>query len=185
MDTDTIKIKCPYCSAVLAVKKQPGLENKSISCPVCKETSPFRLFKTVVYKVDKTEYPESGMTDAEDETEIGESKKCVIGHLRLQGQSATPFILKEGKNIVGRKASTSTADIQIPVGDSRRMSREHLVIEVKKSHNNGYVHYLSLCKQKQNETFLNNEIVEYGDCIALKNGDTLRLPDATLVFEVR
>ena len=69
MDTDKIKIKCPYCSAVLAVKKQSGLERMNILCPVCKETSPFRSYKTVVDKVEKTEYPGAERAE-DDETEI-------------------------------------------------------------------------------------------------------------------
>lgn len=184
MDTDRIKIKCPYCSAVLVVRKQSGLERMNISCPVCKETSPFRLYKTVVDKTEKTEYP--GAERAEyDETEIGEPRNGAIGSLRLLDKSIPPFKLKVGKNIIGRKASTSEADIQIPVGDSKRMSREHLVIEVKNTPDQGYVHYMSLCKQKQNNTYLNNELVEYGDCIALQSGDRLELPDAVLIFEIK
>ena len=64
------------------------------------------------------------------------------------------------------------------------MSREHLVLEVKKVIGKGFVHYASLYKEKVNETMINNELLEYGDSIVLKSGDKLRLPDATIVFEI-
>ena len=81
-------------------------------------------------------------------------------------------------------ASSFPAKIQIPAGENRRMSREHLVIEVKKISGKGFVHYVSLCKEKQNATFLNEERIAFGDCLVLKDRDVLRLPDATLRFEI-
>ena len=64
------------------------------------------------------------------------------------------------------------------------MSRNHLVVEVKKVPGKGFVHCVSLYKDKVNETKVNDTQLEYGDCVVLKNGDLLRLPDATLVFEI-
>ncbi len=54
-----MKIKCPQCSAVLVIREQAGLEGKVISCPVCKERTPFAKFIKIVEKSqeDHTQYP--------------------------------------------------------------------------------------------------------------------------------
>ena len=64
------------------------------------------------------------------------------------------------------------------------MSREHIVIEIKKVPAKGFVHYLSLYKEKVNKTFVGNEPLVYGDCIILNHGDIIKLPDADLRFEI-
>ena len=55
---------------------------------------------------------------------------------------------------------------------------------MKKVEGKGFVHYVSLYKEKVNETLINGVRLEYGDCVVLKDGDMLRLPEATLVFEI-
>ncbi len=64
------------------------------------------------------------------------------------------------------------------------MSREHIVIEVKKLPVKGFVHYVSLYKEKVNKTSIGNEPLLYGDCVVLNHGDIIKLPDATLRFEI-
>ncbi|MBR6980680.1 MAG: hypothetical protein IKH88_12720 [Prevotella sp.] len=41
---EIIKIKCPNCKSVLATKNKPGLEKKSITCPMCKQKNPFNKY---------------------------------------------------------------------------------------------------------------------------------------------
>jgi hypothetical protein len=64
------------------------------------------------------------------------------------------------------------------------MSREHVVIEVKRVAGKGFVHYLSLFKEKVNRTCINNDVLEYGDCVILKHGDIIHLPGIDLKFEL-
>lgn len=186
METNVIKIKCPCCAAVLAVKAQPGIENKNVTCPVCKQSSSFQLFKKIAEKKsDCTEYP-GEHTDYESchtETQINPDVNYTLGKLKVQGLGFS-FRLKVGRNVIGRKATASTADIQIPITEGKHMSREHLVIEVKKVAGKGIVHYASLYKEKVNATAINNILLEYGDSIVLKSGDKLKLPDATIIFEI-
>lgn len=96
------------------------------------------------------------------------------------GQS---YRLKPGRNVIGRKAQSSSADFQI-AGDDKRMSREHLVIEVKKERGKGFVHYISLFKERCNRTEVGRTMLEYGDCIILHHGDKVRLPGAEVKFEI-
>ena len=72
---DIVKIKCPYCGSVLSVKNQIGIESKSVTCPICKQKSPFMDFKKVIDKSndESTQYP-------------GDMKKQVTKHLQIQKQ---------------------------------------------------------------------------------------------------
>ena len=63
------------------------------------------------------------------------------------------------------KAAKSEAGIQIYTADSRAMSREHIVIDVKNVPGKGFVHTLSLYKEKVNPTFIGSEPLVYGDRI--------------------
>lgn len=183
---DLIKIKCPYCGAVLSVRNQPGIESKSVTCPICKQKSPFNDFKRIVEKSneERTQYP------GEEHTRVADSgnnhvnyQNLTLGKLRVM-PSGPSFQLKPGKNIVGRRATQSSADFQIPTGENKRMSREHLVIEVKKVPGKGFIHYASLCKQKTNKTLIGNEQLEYGDCVVLNHGDIIKCPDVNIKFEI-
>lgn len=184
-----IKIKCPCCGAILAVKSSPGIETKKITCPVCRESSPFTEYRQVVERPEQNEhtrYPDEEATRPAygEDTDLGGGLNFVPGELHVVSGNVPVFRLKPGRNVIGREASASSADIRIPTPDSNRMSREHMVIEVKKMPGKGYVHYASLYKQRVNDTRINGERLEYGDCIVLHDGDTLRLPDAVLRFEI-
>lgn len=187
MEQTTIKIKCPCCGAILAVKRQPGIENKNITCPVCKESSAFAAYRQVVDVAhEHTQYPDKEKTrhHSDEETDLGDRPNLVAGVLRVTSASVPEFRLKTGRNVIGRASSASSADFRIPTPESNRMSREHLVIEVKKVPGKGMVHYASLYKPRVNDTRINGERMEYGDCVVLHDGDTLRLPDAVLRFEI-
>lgn len=183
MELDFIKIKCPNCGSVLQVKKQPGLDSKSITCPVCKTRSPFMEFGNINNRqTEETEYP-GKRKYSEPGTQYNSGKNQVIGRLIAVSAGCT-YQLRPGRNVVGRKAQASTADFQIPMGDKKRMSREHLIIEVTNDPVKGYVHCVKLYKEKVNPTFVGNERLEYGDCLILKKGDLIRLPDVDVRFEL-
>lgn len=171
METSITRIKCPYCGTVITVKSSSGLKGKSVRCPVCKETSKYESFKVVLD------------TKEEEHTQLGTNQNYTLGELLMAGIGA-PFRLTMGRNVIGRKASASTADVQIPTGDSKRLSREHLVIDIKKVPGKGLVHFVSLFKEKTNATFINDTRLEYGDCVVLQSGDVLKLPDATVRFVI-
>lgn len=190
MEAQIIKIRCPYCGATLAVKKMAGIETKTLKCPVCKESSPYSRYRQVVdrNREEHTEYPgeHSAANRSGEETEIrlNEKQNYTLGQLKIVGSVTPAFRLKVGKNVIGRKASASTADFQINTGESKRLSREHLSIEVKKVPGKGFVHCASLCKMRCNATAINSERLEYGDCVILQHGDILKLPDVSIKFEI-
>lgn len=175
---ETIQIKCPWCNAVLSVRNQAGIENKFVTCPVCKQKSPFSQFKRNTVNVsndDCTQYPGAQISMPQE--------NYTIGRLVVQGKGLS-YQLKLGKNIIGRKASNSSANFQIDMGENRRMSREHIMIEVKKIPGRGISHLASLFKEKVNQTEVGSEKLVYGDCIILKNGDIIKLPGVNVLFEI-
>ncbi len=189
MDQSIITIKCPNCGAVLQVKNQPDIETKNVPCPKCRQRMPFTSFQRVVLrkKVNKTLYPEGFRNRQPNilgrQQPVGNpAPPAVAGRLRMQATGQL-FQLHEGRNIIGRMAPESQATIQIPIAASKRMSREHLVIEVKQVPGKGYMHTASLYKPKHNRTMLGGQELEYGQTVALSNGCIVELPDATLVFE--
>ena len=93
------------------------------------------------------------------------------------------YSLFPGRNVVGRMANSSTADIQIPdLTGQRRMSRSHLVINVLKE-NGRFVHYASLNSPSVNRTCVNNMPLLYGQQVLLHSGDIIDLPDESIRFD--
>lgn len=193
---EIIQIKCPFDGAVLSVKNQAGIESKNVTCPICKHKYPFTQFKRIIPAIyndeeeTDTAYPGSEERtkyaygeDTTEATQTAKSLNLTIGKVYLTGTNVS-FQLKPGRNIIGRRASKSEAEFQIDTGEKRSMSREHIVIEVKRIQSKGFVHYLSLYKEKVNNTYIGNQPLIYGDCIVLNHGDIIKLPDATLKFEI-
>ena len=183
---EVIKIRCPFCSAVMAVKNKPGLEKLNVPCPVCKRSTPFVQYKVMGDNPfsGKRNTEETIGPDYDERTRIPEMKVAIMGVLRQTAPERRVFKLKVGRNIIGRAVAQSTADICINTGDSRRMSREHLMIEVKSVPGHGYVYYARLCKEKVNRTLINNKPLDYGECVVLENRAVITLPDATVCFEI-
>ena len=187
---DIIQIQCPDDGAVLAITNQPGLENKRVTCPVCKKSRPFTQYKKINSKgsKDDTALPESngekttpGYGGCDQHNFTMENRS--LGRLAVIS-TGEHYPLRSGRQVIGRKASSSQADIQIDTGDGRHMSRSHMVIEVSYVKGKGFVHCAKLFKDQCNDTFVNSVKLEAGDSIVLHHGDVLRLPDAELKFEI-
>ena len=185
-----MNIKCPHCGKLLLIKQQITDFSKIITCPVCKESSALSNFRIIEPanqpKSDHTQYgPQGGSTEIGGHG-AGSQGSTTIGTVTVMGTGNEQHKLRLGKNIVGRAWEGNTrTDIQIPTPGKLRMSREHLVIEVKEVHGKGTVHYASLYKQQVNTTYVNDEQVSYNDCIILKDGDIIHLPDADLKFTIK
>ena len=190
---ENIKVKCPECGTVLAIKPQPGIESKSIKCPACNEKnmySDFLPFRPVVKNMvtalhdDTDEDATCVMSDRQKEqlppvaTAIG-----MLEILNREPSKATLYQLKMGRNVIGRKATASTADFQIPLlPEQKKMSREHMVIDVEMIPGRGLTHQASLYKEQVNETLVNGVALQYGEKVPLKDQDRIRLPHAELLF---
>ena len=90
------------------------------------------------------------------------------------------FQLSPGRNIVGRKASTSVADIQIQT-DDRLISRHHALIMIDEVPSGGYRARLTNYKNK-NLTRVNGVDVVDDDEVILEDGATLLMGATVLTF---
>lgn len=82
------------------------------------------------------------------------------------------FPLARGRNVVGRKASTSTASLQLP-DESRYMSREHFVVEVSVASSGRLRHELTLYKDNVQPTWVNSMPLMHGERVELHHGDKI------------
>lgn len=182
-----IQIKCPHCGAVLKVKKQPGLEKASITCPVCKKKSPFTDFGTVINRdSEETELPGGvkSKQHSEDTTEFGASMNTAIGC--LVEKSGKRWALHIGVNTVGRKLQADPQQVDVPVSDytgERKMSRNHAKIEVIRIPNGTAKHVLYNWQNK-NKTYVGGEPIETGDRIVLQNGMVIKFANIDVRFVI-
>ena len=159
------------CGALLALKLVPGIEKKNITCPVCHKTEPFSEYK-VCGGAAGVGGPDKEETDMDENTELA------LAHLDvINGAMRSRYDLKEGRNVIGRMSSSSAGvDLAIDTGSNKHISRKHLIIDVVVNAN-GPVFKVSLSKKEVNNTYVNNELMLYGDCIYLKPGSCIQLPD--------
>ena len=184
-----MNIKCPHCGKLLQLKQQISDFNKIVTCPVCKESSPLSSFRIVEIQSqsDHTQFNIQGGQTRHGGEGIGNNGNSTIGSIiNLASPNDPPHKLKMGCNIIGRAWEGNVkTDIPIHTPGKNRMSREHLIIEVKEVPNKGIVHYASLYKEKINPTYINKEQIMFGDCLILKDNDTIDLPDASLKFTLQ
>lgn len=201
MIQEAIKIQCPDCKCVLNVKNPSVFIEKNLICPKCKANRPFKEYPRVVTKskaepevtqyahistsskqsteTEKTQYSPQ---DA-DITTLPNKNKCSIGKLKCHGLL---YSLKPGVNIVGRKAATSKATVQIDVQGlpseiGRTMSRHHLQIIVQ-SDKNQIKHLVKLLDNVPNETYLNKTLLHKNDIMILSDGDVLKMGKVMVEF---
>lgn len=173
-----ISIRCPHCHVGLKVdesKLPPDIE--TFSCPKCKKS----ILVSFVFKDKKKEI----QTD-DSETLILSPELSVdkIGYLKVAENKYTPaqtILLHEGKNIIGRKSNSSGSSVVITTED-KQMSREHILIEVKKDTKTQYKHYLSDNNSK-NRTLYNSSYLESGEIVVLRNNDQIQIGQTLLIFE--
>ena len=207
-ESNIVTVKCPCCSKQLRLKlanKRP----MTLKCPVCGQTSPFSSFKVVGAPQAAAPQREEGATEvlpAGDHrlvtpaapagaaavagqdcghtvfnVNIGASRPASCGRLVFTAGNIPAVTLREGRNIIGREASTSTATVRIPQ-TYKRISREHLIIDVK-AVGNEYKHEIRLYKSEVNTTMLNTTTISDGDIFVLNDGDTIKMPDLAIRFE--
>lgn len=106
--------------------------------------------------------------------------KDEIGLLVIEKSNRT-YQLKEGCNIIGRNGEGTEADFKIDTPNEKKISREHIIIDVNYC-DNKYNYLVKLYKKEVNATYINGNRLEYGDCINLMDGDIIDLPGVKLHF---
>ena len=192
------RIKCPNCNAVLQVKNSKSEPQKEITCPRC-QTILLVKFKPQQEPIEahtfvETPHMDSGTTQLgnapEGSTQLGGNNNgsTQLGTSSRGNQTALlvfkghSYPLNEGQNIVGRKANTSTASIQIDTPD-RYMSRQHCSIVVTTLADGTKKAVLSNYQNK-NQTSVDNMEIETNDKIRLIDGNHIKMGETTVIFKV-
>lgn len=192
----TKRITCPKCGAILDVKNTKDEEVKQVTCPKCKTL----LKVTFAKPVEAPTYYAGPKPGAEGATQLGGlSGATVLGgiksgetqlvvpsakaadtpHLSFDGKD---YSLQEGQNIVGRKASSSQATVQIETTD-RYMSRQHISITVSTLPDGTKKAVLSNYQNK-NQTIVDGQEIMTGDKIRLTDGDKITMGHTTVEFKL-
>lgn len=161
---ETKRIKCPKCGTVMDVVNSRHEDVKHIKCPGCGAALAVSF------------------VDGETEYHSGKHGKAGKPILEYEGKE---YPLAVGDNIIGRKANSSSATVQIDTSSDatgRTMSREHIKIRVIKLSGGKYKSTVSVCKAK-NSTSVSGELLTEEDCIVLCSGDRIKMGSVTVVFK--
>ncbi len=195
---DSNIIKCPICGQPMKISGQPA-DNYTFSCVACKQNIKFSDCKKVTKKtiVTDNEKTRINTNNFQSISQCETSEKTILNNPNLsQSQNISSkkaigclvdlstsikYKLKEGKNTIGRQASSNEATIQVQTSD-RYMSRYHLGIDVING-SNEFVHNAYNLKENA-ETKINTSIIGSHDQIILTDGDIIQLGDTKFKFEL-
>lgn len=188
----TKRIKCPKCGVVLDVKNSKNEEVKQIICPSCKTVLQVKFQPQQEPMEAKTFYAPPKQPVAGNGTTqlVGGSFGATQLVMSPKNETAkaslvfggVSYPLEEGQNIVGRKATTSTANVQIETAD-RYMSRQHCSITVTTLPDGTKKAVLSNYQNK-NQTTIDGQSIETGDAIRLTDGNSITMGHTTITFKL-
>lgn len=195
-----IKIKCPTCGKILRLQDSPTINTASFTCPVCKEKHVVGKCQRFVEQPktqhhvgeetqygstisrmgggEETQYADSGYSTSGEETQIYSTSQSNIGF--LVDNIGRIYRLCLGINTIGRKASTSSATVQIETTD-RTMSRSHAVIEVRNA--GGQIMHILKNGANKNPSYHKGSIVGPSDQMILNNNDKVKFGSTELTFK--
>lgn len=194
-----IKIKCPTCGKILRLPETPTINTSAFTCPVCKDKhvvgkcqrfieKPMSVQNsgeetqysstTTNCKGEETEYLGSKQIPGGEETQIHNSPLTSIGC--LVDKFNHEYALCMGINTIGRKASSSSATVQIITQD-RTMSRSHAIIEIRNA--GGQMVHILRNGANKNPSYHNGVLIGSSDQMILNNGDTVKFGSTELTFK--
>ena len=174
MTPETVEIVCPRCQVRLSVTNSKHEDVKRIVCPQCGKQMDIR------FRRPKSEdgATQLGGVPTGGETQLGGAVVHPMScHLMLNGKR---YDLQIGRNTIGRKAKTSTADVQLDT-DDLFMSRQHAIINVRRLPNGGITTSISN-DQNKNATLVNNMELAKADEIVLNDGDQIKMGETIVTF---
>lgn len=188
-------VKCPNCKAVLDVKNSKNEQVKQITCPSCKTPLQVKFAPPAPSNEPMEAHtfyaaPKPAVNDGSTQLAAGmsgttqlassiQSKDSQIARLVSSGKE---YELAEGANIIGRKANSSTASVQIETAD-RYMSRQHCSITVKTLPDGTKKAILSNYQNK-NQTTVDGQEIAAGDEIRLTDGNSITMGHTTITFKL-
>lgn len=179
------RITCPNCGILLDVKNSKNEAVKLIHCPQCKVPLQVKFGAAPVEDDGKTRPVNDGDTR---KTHLLNKKSSTSGSSEDTLHHQTPYLecngqqykLVMGINIVGRKASTSNATVQIDTND-RYMSRMHARIQVSLLPT-GQIRATITNERNMNTTLLNGQPLSDNDVMILTKGSRIQMGDTTVIY---
>lgn len=174
----TMNVTCPNCRSRLSIVDVPGIQDKMLTCPICKYKAKVGLFM-MGQAAKGGQGASSEQTQLPDDTLL---KNRDMGQMRVI-QTGQICELRKGSQVLGRLATSGTADLQIGSDNYKDefMSRRHVQIDVVQGAR-GFEHHLVEIGSK-NIIQLNGKDIKRGDQIVLRFGDKLTLGETDLILE--
>lgn len=167
-------IKCTGCGKSLKVPNSRLEVSRSVKCPNCG----CPLFVNFVDEYG-SETPSEPSSQDGGETVYG-STQASGAYLEYEGMR---YDIEQDVTVVGRRAGTSTADIQIDSQDMY-MGRHHAVI-TRKTDFSGNTAYSLKCKDAKNGLTVNNIPVGESGVTVLLDGANIRMGHTVVVFRLK
>lgn len=171
------QIVCPKCKTTLVVNNPKNQLVKVVKCPKC------GVGLAVRFPADQQQAPIAPAGN--EKTQIADQSTVLQQHVNparaprlLLGNQ--PYALNNGRNIVGRKADSSQANVQINTTDLC-MSRHHIAIDINAT-NSGTSATLSPLPSK-NGTVINNIRLQPNAVIRLNDGDRITMGYTTVIYK--
>ena len=167
-------IKCTGCGQGLKVPNSALVVAKNVKCPKCGESLLVNFIDSQTENSDKTSENEN-----EGQTVYGGGQNAsnTIAWLEFEGMK---YYIEKPVSVVGRRAGTSTADIQIDTTDMY-MGRHHAVITMKSDFSGNTVYTLKR-KDAKNGLSVNNIPVAEQEETVLLSGAEIRMGHTVVVF---
>lgn len=186
------QVKCTNCGALLNVKNSKNEVLKTITCPQCKSPlqvkfSPGAVQEPLEAKTVLVNSPSGGSPTVLGGAGLGQSgdtQYAPMPNIQKQGYlscNGNRYSLSVGRNIVGRKASSSDAQVQIETTD-RYMSRKHVCIEVIRLADGSNKVFISNDKNK-NATYVNGTKLKADDRFVLTNETQIKMGNTIVTYK--
>lgn len=172
------RIQCPACKVVLDVRNSANESEKTFTCPKCSSVLRVKF-------LEQAEINNANTVIAGNKIDVGGS--TVLANSRQSNCrprllcNGKEYALAEGCNIIGRKASSSSATIQISTADMT-MSRLHVKIYVTTFPDGSNKVVISNYKNK-NETIVEGQKIGHSEEIRLMDGYQIKAGETVLTFK--
>lgn len=170
------RIKCPNCGSILEVRNSKNETVKLITCPQCKVTLSVK-FKHLEPLEAHTCLAKNQQIGGETQLQP-QNTQTKTACLEVGGRT---YKLSEGVNVVGRKASSSQATVQIDTSD-KYMSRQHAKIVVTRMPGGKFKAVISNDRNKNISTIDGQDLLQ-GDAIVLNDGDRIVMGETTVIYK--
>lgn len=176
------RIVCNSCGITINVPQRNGEPFREIRCQNCSHM--LRVTFSDPQRDGQAGTVYGGMkgfdnrnSSEDDLTKLPEARQECPGALRFENQC---FALHLGRNLVGRKSTSSNANVQIPTNDLQ-MSREHAVINIARIAD-GSLRTLIRSFKENASTSVKGMQLEAGDEVVLTNGTELKLGQTKITY---